>query len=116
ACLSNTGLYVVPPLTDFHTPPLADPMKIVRRWPSQTASMAEMRPLIAAEPMFRAPKPEIVSESTLMAGVWATVAPASMTMIKAAKEIDVRIITQFLFVSFVDRLSSIGPFEANMGD
>ena len=25
-CLSNTGLYVVPPLTDFHTPPLAEPM------------------------------------------------------------------------------------------
>ena len=25
-CLSKTGLYVVPPLTDFHTPPLAAPM------------------------------------------------------------------------------------------
>src|SRR5215510_13671729 len=30
-----------------------------------------MRPLIAAEPMLRAPSPEIVSESTLMAGVCA---------------------------------------------
>ena len=25
-CLSKTGLYVVPPLTDFQTPPLAAPM------------------------------------------------------------------------------------------
>src|SRR5215472_15769445 len=75
ACLSKTGLYVVPPLTDFQTPPLAEPMKTVRRCPSQTASMAEMRPLIAAEPIFRAPSPEIVSESNLTAGVWAMATP-----------------------------------------
>src|SRR5437870_5697225 len=65
-CLSKTGLYVVPPFCDFHTPPLAAPMYTVRRDPSQTPSIAAMRPLIAAEPMLRAPRPEMVSESTLM--------------------------------------------------
>src|SRR5437870_1127824 len=38
---------------------------MVRRCPSWTASMAAMRPLIAADPMLRAPRPEMVSESTL---------------------------------------------------
>src|SRR5207244_8962396 len=64
-CLSKTGLYVVPPSIDFQTPPLAAPMKMVRRAPSCTASMAAMRPDIAADPMLRAPRPEMVSESTL---------------------------------------------------
>src|SRR5713226_8242412 len=63
-CLSNTGLKVVPPLTDFHTPPLAAPTYTVRRAPSWTAARAATRPLIAADPMLRAPRPEIVSEST----------------------------------------------------
>src|SRR3989442_9463343 len=63
-CLSNTGLYVVPPFTDFHTPPLAAPTYTVRRDPSCTAARAATRPLIAPEPMLRAPRPEIVSEST----------------------------------------------------
>src|SRR5580658_84056 len=63
-CLSNTGLKVVPPFTDFQTPPLAAPMYTVKRPSSFTAFSAETRPLMAAEPMFRAPKPEIVSEST----------------------------------------------------
>src|SRR5689334_14517294 len=38
---------------------------MVRRCPSYTASTAAMRPLIAAEPMLRAPRPEMVSESTV---------------------------------------------------
>src|ERR1039457_5901078 len=29
--LSNTGLNVVPPFTDFHKPPLAEPTNMVRR-------------------------------------------------------------------------------------
>src|SRR5438034_7578199 len=62
-CLSKTGLKVAPPFKDFQTPPLADPTKIVSRWPSCTPSMAAMRPLMVAEPMLRAPRPEIVSES-----------------------------------------------------
>src|ERR1700729_2556606 len=64
-CLSKTGLKVVPPFTDFHTPPLAAPMYTVRRPSSLTADNAETRPLISAEPMLRAPRPEIVSESNL---------------------------------------------------
>src|SRR3984893_1601784 len=62
-CLSNMGLKVVPPFTDFHTPPLAAPTYTVIRPFSLTAVSAAMRPLIAAEPMFRAPRPEIESES-----------------------------------------------------
>src|SRR5215472_10905074 len=63
--LSNTGLNVVPPLVDFQTPPLAAPTYTVSRPFSLTAAMAAMRPLIAAEPMFRAPRPEMASESNL---------------------------------------------------
>src|SRR6267154_4831421 len=62
-CLSKTGLYVVPPFTDFQTPPLAAPTYTVRRPSSLTAVTAAIRPLIAAEPIFREPKPEMVSES-----------------------------------------------------
>src|ERR1700719_3451035 len=62
-CLSNMGLKVVPPFTDFQTPPLAAPTYTVIRPFSLTAASAAMRPLIVAEPMFRAPKPEIESES-----------------------------------------------------
>src|SRR5437763_6688565 len=65
-CLSKTGLKVVPPLTDFQTPPLAAPTYKVMRLPSCTASMAAMRPDMAADPMLRAPRPEMVSESTVM--------------------------------------------------
>src|SRR6202140_3588284 len=64
-CLSNMGLKVVPPFTDFHTPPLAAPTYTVIRPFSLTAVSAAMRPLIVAEPMFRAPRPEIESESYL---------------------------------------------------
>jgi hypothetical protein len=44
-----------------------------------------MRPLIVAEPMFRAPRPEMLSESTLMAGVWGCAkACAEATIITAS--------------------------------
>src|SRR5689334_24420874 len=65
-CRSNTGLNVVPPLMDFHTPPLADPAKTVSRPFSFTAVTAAIRPLIMAEPMLRAGSPEIVAESNLI--------------------------------------------------
>src|SRR5580658_9558648 len=60
---SNTGLNVVPPFTDFHTPPLAAPTNKVMRPSSSTASTAAMRPLMVADPMFRAGNPETVAES-----------------------------------------------------
>src|SRR5258708_37824698 len=62
---SNTGLKVVAPLMDFHTPPLADPTNTVILPFSSTASMAEIRPPMVAEPMFLAANPEMVPESYL---------------------------------------------------
>src|SRR5436309_15978657 len=62
-CLSKTGLNVVPPSCDFQTPPLAAPTKSVVFPPSFLPATAAMRPLIVAEPMFRAPRPESVAES-----------------------------------------------------
>src|ERR1700722_6772440 len=65
-CLSNTGLKVVPPFSDFQTPPLAEPTYIVSLPSTRTAARAATRPLICADPMLRATRPEIVSESTLI--------------------------------------------------
>src|SRR5256885_4464768 len=62
---SKTGLKVVPPFTDFQTPPLAEPTNIVSRPFRTTASRAAMRPLIVAEPMLRAGSPETVAASNL---------------------------------------------------
>src|SRR6266853_966804 len=60
---SNTGLKVVAPLIDFHTPPLADPAKTVIFPFSSTASIAAISPPMVAEPMFLAVSPEMVPES-----------------------------------------------------
>src|SRR5580704_6785714 len=68
---SKTGLKVVPPLIDFHTPPLAAPTNTVTRPSFSIASKAAMRPLMVAEPMLRIGKPEMVAASNLMA-CWAT--------------------------------------------
>src|SRR5579872_6258927 len=62
---SKTGLNVVPPFTDFQTPPLAAPTKSVTCPFSSTPVTAAILPLIAAEPILRAGKPEIVAESNL---------------------------------------------------
>src|SRR5256886_14651028 len=62
-CSSNIGRNRVPLSSDFQTPPLAAPTKsVILPEGSRTPAMAEMRPLIAAEPILRAPKPEIVAE------------------------------------------------------
>jgi hypothetical protein len=60
---SNTDLNVVPPLIDFQTPPLAAAAKTVSRPLSLTAVTAAMRPLISAEPILRAGRPDMVPES-----------------------------------------------------
>src|SRR2546426_12491897 len=69
--LSNTGLKVVPPSRDFHTPPLAAPTNS-STLPSSAlrAATAAMRPLMAADPMLRAPRPETtpLSKATGRAG------------------------------------------------
>src|SRR5580692_11437523 len=82
ASLSKTGLNVVPPFDDFHTPPLAAPTYTVSRPSSFTPAIADPRPLIAAEPLFRAPTPEMESESNL----------ASCAGADPAKIISVRIV------------------------
>jgi hypothetical protein len=66
--LSKTDLKVVPPFTDFHTPPLAAPANTVRRPCSRTASTAAMRPLMTADPILRAGRPDIVAESNFTGG------------------------------------------------
>src|ERR1051326_5254800 len=69
-CSSNTGRYRVPLSSDFQTPPLAAPTKnVIFQDGSRTPAIVEMRPLIVAEPMFRAPSPEMVAE--LYGAFWA---------------------------------------------
>src|SRR4029077_4494664 len=85
---SNTGLNVVPPFTDFQTPPLADPTKTVRRPLSRTAATAAIRPLMVADPMLRAGRPEMVAESNLIA--CAEAARGSATDRKASNRNDDR--------------------------
>src|SRR3954469_6269648 len=63
--LSKIGLNVVPPFSDFQTPPEALPTYKVRRLFSMTASMAATRPLITPGPIFRACRFEKRLESTL---------------------------------------------------
>jgi len=81
-CLSKTDLNVVPPSTDFQTPPEAAPTNNVTLPSASTRpATAAMRPLIAAEPMFRAPMPETVAESSAgeAAATLSTHAPRSPT-------------------------------------
>src|SRR5437588_8010017 len=62
-CSSKTGRYRVPPSSDFQTPPLAAPTNnVIFPEGSFVPAIAEMRPLIAAEPILRAPRPEMVAE------------------------------------------------------
>src|SRR5215467_3283251 len=62
-CSSNTGRYRVPLSSDFQTPPLAAPTNSVTLPDgSRAPAMDEIRPLIAAEPILRAPSPEMVAE------------------------------------------------------
>src|SRR5260370_8657980 len=63
-CLSNTGLNVVPPSSDFQTPPEAAPAYTIVLPRSTNAATAETRPLISAEPMLRAPIPEMTPASS----------------------------------------------------
>src|SRR5262249_9530304 len=62
-CSSNIGRYRVPLSSDFQTPPLAEPTKsVIFPAGSRPPAIQEMRPLIAAEPMLRAPSPEMLDE------------------------------------------------------
>src|SRR2546427_5600179 len=76
-----------------------------------------MRPLIAADPMLRAPRPEMVAESTFTdargGAVCAPAAPASRTVSAAAQQLPNRgvIIAQSL-AGFWKRRSSIGTLAS----
>src|SRR5882757_355732 len=62
ACSSNIGRYRVPLSSVFQTPPLAAPTNSVTLPDgSCTPAMHEIRPLIAADPMLRAPSPEMLA-------------------------------------------------------
>src|SRR5215467_9880965 len=62
-CSSNTGRYRVPLSSDFQTPPLAAPINnVILPDGSRVPAIAEIRPLIVADPMLRALRPEIVDE------------------------------------------------------
>src|SRR4029077_11521180 len=77
-CSSNTGRYRVPLSSDFQTPPLAAPTNsVILPDGSRGPGMAEMRPLIVAEPMLRAPRPEIVAELNGASSAWQGMAHAS---------------------------------------
>src|SRR6266513_2404846 len=62
-CSSKTGLNRVPPSSDFQTPPLAAPTNnVIFPESSRIPAMHDTRPLIVADPILRAPRPEIVAE------------------------------------------------------
>src|ERR1700733_13634755 len=90
-CSSNTGLNVVAPSVDFHTPPLAAPTKSVTLPDGSVyPASAEMRPLMAADPTLRAPSPEIVPASSTGACSCAKAAASSAnrsTQLAAASSI-----------------------------
>src|SRR5881394_3002293 len=74
-CSSKTGRNRVPLSSDFQTPPLAAPTKsVILPEGSRVAAMAEMRPLMAAEPMFRTPSPEMVAEPYGVSSAWEAMA------------------------------------------
>src|SRR6266513_3389904 len=87
-CSSKTGRYRVPPSSDFQTPPLAAPTNsVIFPEGSFVPAIAEMRPLIAAEPMLRAPRPEMVAERNEVSSAREFVAAKQMaaTIVKAGK-------------------------------
>ncbi len=67
----------MPPSIDFHTPPDAAPTKIVVLPSSLYAATAATRPLIAAEPMFRAPRPDSAPLSRTVCGGGIGTAPVA---------------------------------------
>ena len=78
--LSKTGLKVVPPSSDFHTPPDAEPIsKVTLPSGSWRPAMAAIRPDMVAEPMLRTPRPEMeaLSKDCAEAGATASAAEAS---------------------------------------
>src|SRR6266700_2142785 len=73
-CSSKTGRYRVQPSSDFQTLPLAAPTKsVIFPEGSFVPAIAEIRPLIAADPILRAPKPEMVAEENVVSSARAEI-------------------------------------------
>src|SRR5919109_2864764 len=86
-CSSNIGRYRVPLSSDFQTPPLAAPTKsVILPDGSCTPAIQETRPLIAAEPMLRAPSPEMVAELNGAEACWANAEPQNVIVRRNFKE------------------------------
>src|SRR3989440_1168609 len=86
-CSSKTGRYRVPPSSDFQTPPLAAPTKsVIFPEGSFVPAIAEIRPLIAAEPMLRAPRPEKVAELNGASSAREFVAAKQMATVSVSAE------------------------------
>src|SRR4051812_24067297 len=88
-CLSKTGLKVVPPSSDFHTPPDAAPT-INLTLPSFSCrpATAAMRPDMVADPMLRTPRPEMAALSgagtfCAAAGLTRTAAAVARSMVRS---------------------------------
>src|SRR5690349_3982950 len=94
-CLSKTGLNVVPESVDFQTPPDAAPTKrcVLPSLPG-TAAIAAMRPLIVAEPMLRAPRPEMTPESKLGAADFSVALSAALTASDAPSATAIRVVSE----------------------
>src|SRR5271165_754742 len=103
SCRSNTGLNVVPPLIDFHTPPLAEPTNKVMRPFWFTPSTAAIRPLMVADPMLRAGKPETVA--LVICGALCAAngmfAPSGASMVQHSMVITARRMLRESFIIFV---------------
>src|SRR5262245_14611347 len=80
--LSNTGRNVVPPSMDFQTPPEAAPTSGRVFPPSLRPATAAMRPLMVAEPMLRARRPEM---TPLSRTGWASPAPVRTGGVEATR-------------------------------
>src|SRR5690349_8858359 len=114
SCLSNTGLNVVPESVDFQTPPDAAPtISVVLPSLPGTAAIAAMRPLIWAEPMLRAPRPEITPASKRGAAALSDGLSAALTASEAPSAAAISVVSEtvrrWLFFEFMVVISgSVG--------
>jgi hypothetical protein len=100
----------VPASSDFHTPPLAAPTKtVILPDGSLIAAIADIRPLMVAEPMLRAPRPEIVAE---LNGACSAADAKPKAITETSNKIDNRIISNYFGVGKRNIASSIGTLAS----
>src|SRR5262245_61657360 len=111
-CLSNTGLKVVPPSCDFHTPPDAEPTNRIVLPPTTLAATAAIRPLIAADPMLRASRPEIAPVSSAAFSVGAGGGVAATAAVVSAVPATITAATRVLGGGSLNHASSRGTLTS----